>query len=426
MGKKFLAAMVSFLMFGVASAEKIVLTPQKSVELAMENNSSLKQSSIGLKTRQREKKYSWNGIGPSASVSANYSSTLPSKEGSRDSVSLGASVSANLTTSLYTQIKGAEIALEQQKITYEQAVKDIQLAVYKSYYNILYGQENLNLSRKNLDTKRKQYEANKEKFNRGMLSKVDVLSAQINCQNTELDVEQKKMALDNSIEQFKLVLGIGLGSELEFTGDFRNLYDVEKINVDGIDPKSSSISSLEKQLESAKNSLLALRFGAYSPSLSAGYSYTNTYDANGFNKISDGGSLRIGATIPLDGLLPWSRNSVQIEAQKDNIESLGLKLVNERVNFQIESDILVKKINQCIKNIKVRKNGIDLAETNYNMTYEAYNHGIRDLLTLQAAQDNLLSSRVSLVSEANTLIATVFELENKWGLEYGSLLGDIK
>ncbi|MEE1181548.1 MAG: TolC family protein, partial [Treponema sp.] len=88
-------------------------------------------------------------------------------------------------------------------------------------------------------------------------------------------------------------------------------------------------------------------------------------------------------------------------------------------------DSLIKKINQCVENIKVRKSSIELAETNYAMTLKAYNYGTRDLLTLQAAQDNLLESKVNLISEANTLVACLCDLINISDIGFENITGEV-
>lgn len=407
-------------------AQKIVLTAESSVAHALENNISIQQNEIKLDASKRDKRWSWNSASPSASASANYSKAVPGKENSKDSVSFNARVSTSLSPSLPTQIKSARLSYEQQKISYDNAVSSITLSVLKAYYNILYNIENLGLLRKNLETKKSQYESNLSRYNRGMLNRVDVLSAQINYQNSELNVHSQEINLENLVAQFKQAIGIAQDAEIEFSGDFNKVLSLEKIDISDLEKKSSSIEAIEKQIELERNSLASLRLNAYGPSLTAGYSYSSTYNTKGFEKTSDGGTISVGASIPLDGIFPWSKNSLSIESQKDNIKNLELKLKDEKTGFGIRVDSLVKKINQGIDNIKVRKSSIELAETNYKMTLEAYNHGTRDLLTLQAAQDNLLSSRVNLVSEANALVSSIHELENECGWEYGSLLGEKK
>lgn len=426
---KFKSKIVLLLCFFVgtvcAFSEKITLSASDAVRYALENNITVKENKINLDSAAREKNFSWNGISPSASLSANYSRDVPSKENSHDTISAGVRISASLTPSLYTQIKNAALAYQAQEITFENAKNTISSSVLKNYYAILYEVENLELSRKNLETKKKQYDANLEKFNRGMLNQVDVLSAQIAWQNMELTVETQKINLENSLAQFRQSLGLSQETEIEFSNNFERFFSFNKIDADKITVKSSEIELLEKQLESAKNTLLANRLKTYGPSISASYNYSENYAADGFEKLSDGGSVSAGVSIPLDGIMPWSSSAQGIDSAKENIRLLELKLEDQKTTVRIKADSLIKKINQCVENIKVRKSSIELAETNYAMTLKAYNYGTRDLLTLQAAQDNLLESKVNLISEANTLVACLCDLINISDIGFENITGEV-
>ena len=59
------------------------------------------------------------------------------------------------------------------------------------------------------------------------------------------------------------------------------------------------------------------------------------------------------------------------------------------------------------------------------MTLTAYNHGSRDLLTLQNSADSLLRAKTDRESHIYNLICAVLDLENTLGIPFGSL-GDNK
>jgi outer membrane protein TolC len=120
--------------------------------------------------------------------------------------------------------------------------------------------------------------------------------------------------------------------------------------------------------------------------------------------------------------LPWSSGAVSIKSKSDAIENLELQLEDKKISVQVETSNLLKKINHYIENLKVRKSSIDLAQTTYDMAYEAYNHGTKDLLSLQTSADNLVESRVNQISEAYSLICAILDLENTLNVPFGTLL----
>ena len=64
---------------------------------------------------------------------------------------------------------------------------------------------------------------------------------------------------------------------------------------------------------------------------------------------------------------------------------------------------------------------VEIAQKSYDMTLAAYNHGSRDLLTLQNASDALLKAKTDRESHIFNLISAVLDLENMLGVPFGSL-----
>ena len=66
--KRFLSVLCVALFLGAfLSAEDLTLSVEQAVELAMQNNISVKQAERTLKSAERADKYSWNSISPSIS-----------------------------------------------------------------------------------------------------------------------------------------------------------------------------------------------------------------------------------------------------------------------------------------------------------------------------------------------------------------------
>ncbi len=403
---------------------KLVLSVSDAIDLALEKNLSLKESKITLDAAKREKNYSWNGLSPSLNAKGSLSGPVSDAASGSDtaSASVSASVSLGLSPSIYTSVRAAAINYEQAQITYENAVRTIELNVRKAYCSILYEIENVKLQEQNVESAKNQYESNLEKYNRGTLSRLDVLSTQVTYQNSALTLENLKVSLENDFASFKQTLGIPLDTEIELTGDFNFVRDIKEISIKNFEVKSSTLASLEKQLEAAQNSLLASRFSAWGPSISAGYSYSYGGLLSNTESMEGSGSYSLGVSIPLDGYLPWSSGAQSIANCKDTIEKLQLEIENEKTSLDLSVKNYLNKIKQYQDSINLRLESINLAQQTYDMTQEAYNYGTKDLLSLQSASDNLLSAKLNLMSEEYNLLCAVLELENTLGLPFGTLV----
>ncbi len=403
---------------------KIVLSVSDAINFALEKNLNLKESKITLDAAKRTKNYSWNGLSPSLNAKGSFSGPVSDVSSRSDtlSASVGASVSLGLSPSIYTAVKAAAINYEQAQITYENAVRTIELNVRKAYCSILYEIENVKLQEQNVASAKNQYESNLEKYKRGTLSWLDVLSTQVTYQNAALTLENLKVTLENDLASFKQTLGIPLNTEIELSGNFNFVREIKEISIENIEINSSTLASLEKQLEAAENSLLASRFSAWGPSISASYSYNYGGLLSNAEGMEGSSSYSLGVSIPLDGYLPWSSGAQSIAGSKDTIEKLKLEIEDEKTSLDVSVKNYLNKIKQSQDSIKLRLESINLAQQTYDMTQEAYNYGTKDLLSLQSASDNLLSAKLNLMSEEYTLLSAVLDLENTIGVPFGTLV----
>ncbi len=407
------------------------LSVEDAVKIAKENNVSVQQQKITLNAAQRTKDHSWNSLSPSLSVGAGSTVPVDGLTGGDQTSSysasfeLSATASLSLTANLYTTMQGAKIAYEQNKLSFEDAVRKIELSVRESYYELLYSKENIKLQEENLAIAKAQYENNLAKYNSGRLSEVDALSAEVNYKSKIPTVESARTTYRNAMDSFKQVLGLMLNDRVELTGSLDDCLYLKKIEVDIKDYKSSSIKNLELKLESAKNTVLDKRFSAFAPGLNASLSwsdgswYVGADDAKDAKKSS---SVRLSASIPLDGALPWSAKNDAVDSAKDSVADCELQLDDERKTFMRTVNSALRSIEQSQSSINYKQANVELAQKTYDMTLEAYNRGTKDLLSLQSANNTLLTAQVTLNSEILTLTKNIMELENTLGVDIGSLV----
>jgi len=402
------------------------LNIEDAVNFALENNISIERSEITLNALERTKNHSWNSVSPSLSLGANSSVPIDALSDSESdytaSFGVSASLSLNLTANLYTSMKTAKLNYEIGKINFDDAKKSVELSVRQTFFGLLYEKENITLKEKNLQIAREQYNKNLQKYNAGRLSEIDVLSAEVDYKSAIPNVESAKTTYQNDLDNFKNLLGLSLDEEIELDGNLDSMIYLDEIKIDDLYIQSSSITLLEKKIESAKTSVLDKRFSAYAPSVNASVSMRDSSWYIG--KESDPKkttSLSLSATIPLDGYLPWSSKNDAIETAKESVKDYELQLKNERNKLQLSIDSYLRSIKQCQASIKSKQANVKLAQRSYNMNYEAYNRGTKELLSLQNANSSLLSAQVSLKSEIYTLVKTIMNLENEIGAEFGSL-----
>lgn len=412
-------------LFGLFPAVALDLGVNDAVSLALENNVSIKREEIKLDALERAKKHSWNSISPSLSLSGGVA--VPNDTKTYDySMNIQGRVSLSFSPALFTSIQSAKIAYEQGEMTFEDTKRTISASVISGFYGLLNSKEQIALQKRNLETSKSQWERNKERYNQGRVSEIDVLNAEVGYKSLLPTVENAVVTYENDLASFKQILGIKQDEEIVLKGNLDELVGLKDKKIEITDEQFKnvpSVESLEKKLEAAKTALSASRVGAYSPSISAGWSYNPTWRIKDGNSTdSEGGSLSITATIPLDGFLPWSTGADRIASAKDTISDLEIQLENEKLNVRLSVDSSLRKIKQLQSTLQSQEKTIEVAQKNYEMTEQAYNLGRKSFTELQNASDSLLKNQTTFKSQIYSLVTSILALEKTLGLEFGSLI----
>ena len=419
--KKVLLLTIIFLsVINVGYSEDLIrkLTVDDAVILAADNNISLQRQRISLNTLEKKKNTSWNGISPSLSASG--SASIPFEDGDI-SYSISGSVSLSFTPSLFTSIKSAKLNYENGVTSYENAVRTIELNVRKIFCSLLYTKENIELQQRKMETAKSLYESNLAKYNRGQLSELDLLNSQYNYESVIPTLQSLQNNYENSIATFKQTLGLSQDVQIELVGNIEDYLNIGKIEINKSIEEVPAVKTILANMELAKTQLLATRFSAWGPSISASYSYGKAGTSASSDLRTTGNSLSLSLRLPLDGFLPWSNGALSIANQKANLQDLELQLKEKKESVALEIQNNIKNIEQAQAQLKVLESNVQLAQKRYNMTLTAYNHGSKDLLTLQNASDALMTARDNLSSQKIKIFSAILDLENTLGVPFGTL-----
>lgn len=399
------------------SKEKI-LTLEECISLAKENNLSIKVQKNTLNDLKRKNETSWNSVSPSIKGDAAFQDDFVNKT---ESFAISGSLGLTLSTNLYSTIKGAKLNYENGLLTYNQAVKQIEMSVWKTFYDLIYKTEYFSFQSQNLLTAKKNYEQNLEKFKNGKISELDVMSSRVSYEQKKPVLEEARIDLTNNLELFKNIIGVDFDDEIKLDGSLDFLLELKDIKLPPKENPSPDVQAAKFAVEIAENNLLAQRFSSYSPVITGTYKYGQALNIDNslWNETS---SLSVGVSIPLDSYLPWSSSAVSINSKKESLESAKLNLEDAEKSIRVNTENALRKINQIISMLEVSKETVALAKKTYEMTETAYNYGKTDFLTLQNASDNVLNAEVSLKNQAKTLMETLLDTEYLLGLEFGTIL----
>lgn len=427
-----LAASLSF--FSAAQTGARTITIDDAVNLALQNNLDIKQSKMDLELLAQKNKYSWNSVSPSISASGGFNGNTPLGDGDTSfSYSLGASLNLTLTPALRTTMKKALLDYQSGQASLETTKRKIELSVRKTFYSLIYFNDNLENQLRSLETTKQTYEANQVKYKQGRLPELQLLNSQYNYERKIPEIENLKRNYQSNIDSFKLLLGLSLEDEITLEGKLDEAVSVHfdetilQTSLNSIE-ENAQIKALKQQIISTENTIQATKLSSYAPTVSFSVSENTNGSSKenpmaGKNAWEPSSSLSYGVTVrvPLDGYFPWSSGKLNIASAEENLQKLKMNLEQARTQTTLAVKNSYNTILQALTQLELLEKNVELTQKTYDMSKNAYNMGSVDLLSLQQAEDNLYSARYNVQNQKYTILTSILTLEDTLGLPYGTL-----
>lgn len=449
-----LLLIISMIAFTPVVAETMTLDIDKALELLHKNNLNIKASAYDVKIAEREKKNVWNSFLPTLGVTAGsafmqnpgYSSsvtvtdymtpvtnsspipsfTITEPAGPDDArFGLDLSVSAQLIINyaLGAGIKNYKLKYEAGEISYEMAVKGLEMNTKIQFYSLLNLEEQIKITKKGIDLAEKRYLQVQENYKNGLIPELDVLRTQVAYESQKPALSNMQTQYENMLLGFKVMLGIERDQNVTISGSLDTdtyMFDSDNL-ISKYLGKSLSLKSMNKNLEILENTKTMSTQYAYTPTLALGYSLTpmqfNPW-AKDSPAVSDSwtfadnfGTFTIGLSFSLDNYIPGSKKNVEINNMKDQISQLKFSIRESALQSEVEIINTLAKLENSIEQLEANRLNVELARRAYEMTSEAYHLGTKELLDVESAQNDLLSAEVKVLGEQFTYLSGILNLE---------------
>ena len=441
----FVVLTLTLAVFGL-SAEDLVLSVDDAVEMALAENLGLKQSAIDLKTAERADRNAWNKFLPSMTASAGVSAshmglfehqnTSSSGFGDPGNIGLegGLNLSLPINIGLSAGIRLLKSDYEAGLLSYEDASRQLERDVRKQYYNLLAFGRNISIQEANLELAQKRLEQARDNYENGLIPELDVLSAEVKLASLQPAMNGVYAGYDSLMLQFKYLLGLDRGAELELNGDLTT----DMYNLDSEDlirrflPNRMDIRILDQQIQTLEYTKRASAMNYNTPTLNLGYSWgisgsnadTTALGApiDPWTNFADSGRLSLGLQWKFDGFIPGSSTDVQLKELQDSIDNLKLtrEMAVEAAGMEITK--YVNDLATARKTIEANTSSVELARRNYELTEEAYQVGTRELLDVETQQQAYLEAQQQLLEAQYDYIAALLDLQYALNAEMDEFL----
>jgi len=317
---------------------------------------------------------------------------------------------------IFFNYKNAELDLRIAKEREKNSRADTVLNVRKMFYNIQIMQELLKAHQEAFSLAESNYSNVKKSFDLGMVSRYDLLRAELAFSAVKPDVLRVENLLETSILGLKLMIGLPGNQDIRLQGElgFRQLQlELAKLLQSSL-KNHSELLQVQMQKQKIDN-LLKMAWAQYLPnfSLIASYSYQSDFLKFSKGNWDDYFNISLGVSFPIfTGL----KRSAQIGEMRvlQKIMDLNVRQLNDATQLEIESKY--RTINQEYENILLGQKNMESAREGVRIAELNYREGMVTILELNSSYNELTRAKVNYLQALYNYNIAVAELEKITGI----------
>ncbi len=439
---KNLIIVTSLLLVGtITSQAQMRLSVAEAVEIALSENPTIKIAELEIERYDYVRKTTMGALLPQLSASGNYTRTLKNQSMAKG-FTLGAnqyntfSAAADVTLALY--VPAVYRTLKMNTMEAEASVEsarssriDLVNEVKQSFYNILLAQKSLEVMQSAFDTAKETVDETQIKFDSGVASEYDLLTAQVQLSSIEPTIIQLRNSIGIATDLLKMYLSIPEDISVEVVGELSEMKDGVLMGFTTMSndlSENSTLKSLAIQsdiLAQSKKVSNAARL----PTLAAWGNYT--YTGNNMGSFSLTGEETTSTTsssyfwqgpaymgltlsVPIFSGLTNTNRARQIENQIEQLE-LQRKYTEQGLEVSVNtaiSDLITAREQMFAQEVAMKQ-----STKAYSISDTRYKAGAGTILELNSARLSLTQAELNYSQAIYDLLVARSEYDKIIGKE---------
>ena len=318
--------------------DTVDLTLDNTVELALENNRTIKQSVYdtdsarwALSEAKGQKGFSINWQTVAAAASGE-TYDLQNRDSTYQNV-VEASIPLYTGGQLENNIKSKEIGVDISDLTLENTKQQIKYDTTKGYYNILQCRNLVGVNQETVDQLQAHLDTVNAKYAAGTVAKSDVLRSQVELADAKQNLVNAENNYDLSISSLNNLIGLPIDTKINIQDELKyTKYDLSLAEcMDLAMTNRPDGVAAAKAIEQAKASVKAAQAGNL-PQLSAYASYTVDGDDAFNNDAAEKSEVGVKASWNL-----FDNNVTKAQVRQVEVHQAYLNLLSAEKNIQTTS-----------------------------------------------------------------------------------------
>ena len=294
-------------------------------------------------------------------------------------------------------LRTIEMNYENARIRYALQLLNVERNITSQFYSLFMAQQNLEISEKELENAEKNFNIIKDKVEADLVTKDEYYQAQVNLAQSRSSLENQRVSLENSKDNFKQALGIPLDEDIIVVCDV----EAEPVYVD-----------FDKALESATTTRLELRQRQISReqqemsmiqvkdndsfsgniSLSVGVMGDDPEFPHIYDNPTNNPRVAISFSVPI---FDWGARKARIKAQEIGRKMFELDAEEELKSIEINVRSTCRSLDNLLGQISIAEQSEQNAQLTYDLNEERYRNGELTGMQMNQFQTQLSNSKMS-------------------------------
>ena len=418
------------------SEEKLILTLEKSINIALEQNpfhlaSEEKVTAAESKVRESAAAFfpSLNSQGYATLSEKLFSLEFPSMipggppqklelDFTRDyQVSLALSIPIFTGGRLISGYKSAKYNLQSAQEGVRQSRHMTIFNTKRLFYGCLLAEEFVKVAEDAVDLAEKLHKNIRSQYEVGMASKFDLLRSEVQVANLRPQLIQARNSLNIMYLSLKNLLGIDQDTEIEIQGqlEYQDYSPELEKNLILAAQKRPEINQILFQKKMAVEMLKTIRASRL-PSIAISGTYNFWSDKLNFNKDfwQDYYTVNLVFSLPIFNGLSISAQEAQAKAAIKELY-LTTQGLEDSIEFEVRQSIL--KINEAKESLLSQEKNVEQAEESLRNANLSFDEGMVTILDVNQAQNALIQAKTNYSQALYDYMVAVAELNKAVGLE---------
>ena len=384
---------------GTASAETMQVDLTRSVEMALENNRTIKQALTDVDAADAALAQANRSMGPTLtwSTSANRVGGK-AYEGSGVKYNYGNTGTISMpvyNASLNAQRKAAHYALNSADFALEQTKQSIRLTATTDYFNILQARNLVKVREDTVATLQAHLADVNAQFRVGTVARTDVLASEVELANAQQNLTTARNNYEVAVATLNNVIGVPTDTMLEINDKLR--YTSYPLSLDdctdyGLLYRADGAAAVYA-VKRAEAGVRAAKAG-YQPTVNAAATRSIAGERPFKDDHTSSNTWSAGVSASWN-IFDNGVTAAQVDAAKATLRKAeeALAAADEKIRLDVRTAYL--NLRAAEQNIKTTEKAVQQAEEDYNIARVRYNAGVATNLEVMRASDNLTTARMN-------------------------------